>query len=939
MTGSLDPLVQARRANEPSPRRLDDDRRVRPLALVGAIALLLGLFGLPSAFGPSAPVAGVPDPGTHLIGAAPLASAGGVGGSGSAVLPLVAGPAWTNLSTTGAPPARLVLADDPSDGYVLGYAFTASAVPEGYTWTLSNGVWTNITSTAGSPPLWTSPDRPFAMSYDPVDGYVLAVGGTGGTWAFQGGSWAKLSPACYGVNGVLLSLCPAWGAAGGPPFSQSVMLAADPVDGYVLLLGYSGYSLGSYWSWETWKYASDQWTLQCPHSTTSTSGCYSWGTNAPAPRSFSSMASAGASGILLFGGYTNTALNDTWTYLGGTWTPVASPSAPGARFSDALAFDPAVNGTILYGGESLTPAATIAVDNDTWEFAAGAWSNVSSGPAPTPGGTTPVLAGVAYDPVDDEVVLAESLGTNLATGPYTWMWGSTPPIVGLSARASPVEADAGTVVTFDSGFRGGTPPVTLQWSFGDGTTGRGSTVTHAYASSGNYTVGLVASDAANHSASTNLTISVVPSVNTRPSALPDPTDAGLPTTFDPGIMGGTSNRTFAWSFGDGATSSSMSPVHTYAAAGNYPVTVWANDTGGGSSRSSFPETVDPALAVSVSASPSSPSLGEIVNFSAKASGGTPGYTYAWAFGDGGTGGNLKNISHIFTTNGPFSADVRVTDLVGGTVTGSINLTVALNLSVEGSWRLGATPLPVAFSSRVSGGMPGYSYAWSFGDGGTSTAPAPSHTYNASGAYEAILVVTDAAGKQAQASWPVEAAPGGGPLAATLSLNPSHIELSGTANVSASVSGGDGGYTVSWAVPGATCQSAGLLAELCGAPVAGVYPVHFAIVDADGHATVAIANLTVGKLPSLPVRTSNSTGIPSYLYWGAGIAVAAVLVAVIAIARNRSGPPPPPTDELYRKYREGARAAAPRRPVKAPPPDPPEASSPEGEPADPLAHLF
>ncbi len=922
----------------PQPRGFT--RRVGPLALVGAIALLVGLVGMPSHFGPATTAAAAPDSGAHPIGAAPFPSEDGPARALPAVVPLATGPYWTNLSTAGAPPARLVVTDDPADGYVLGYAFSASAVPEGYTWTLSDGVWTNITSSAGSPPLWTFSDRPFAMTYDPVDGYVLAVGGTGGTWAFQGGSWAKLSPTCYGVNGALLSQCPSWGSAGGPPFSRSVMLAPDPVDGYVLALGYSSYSLGSYWSWETWKFASDQWTLQCPHSTTATSDCYTWGTDAPAPRSFSSMAPAGASGVLLFGGYTNTALNDSWTYLGGVWTPVASPSVPSARFSDALAFDTAANATILYGGESLTPAATFAVDNDTWVFAGGAWTNITSDPVPTPSGTTPVLAGVAYDPVDQEIVLAESLGTNLGAGSYTWMWGSTPPIVGLSAHSSPVEADANSVVTFESQYLGGTSPVSLLWSFGDGATGHGSPVAHAYTSSGNYTVELTASDSANDTDSTNLTISVVPSVTSRASGLPDPTDAGLPTTFDPGIAGGTSNPTFAWSFGDGASATTMRPVHTFASAGNYPVSVWANDTGGGSSRSNYSETVDPALAVSVSASPSSPSLGQIVNFSSVASGGTPGYTYAWTFGDGGTGGNLRNISHIFTTNGPFSAAVHVTDVAGGTVTASINLTVALNLSVEGSWRLGATPLPVAFLSRVSGGIPGYSYAWSFGDGGTSSAPAPTHTYNASGTYEAILVVTDAAGTQAQASWAVDAARGGGPLAATLSLNPSHIELSATANVSAMVSGGDGGYTVSWAVPGASCQSAGLLSELCGAPVDGVYPVHFAIVDAGGHATVAIANLSVGKLPSQPVGPRGPSGIPSYLLWGAGIAGVAVLVAIILVARNRSEPPPPPTDALYRKYRERAPSAAPSRPVRAPrAAAPPEASSTEGEPADPLAHLF
>ncbi|WP_394437503.1 PQQ-dependent sugar dehydrogenase [Streptomyces sp. SGAir0957] len=66
---------------------------------------------------------------------------------------------------------------------------------------------------------------------------------------------------------------------------------------------------------------------------------------------------------------------------------------------------------------------------------------------------------------------------------------------------------------------------------------------------------------------------------------------------------------------------------------------------------------------------------------------------------------------------------------------------------------GKTPLAVSFSSAGSsdpeGGALGYS--WTFGDGGTSTAANPSHTYTANGQYTATLKVTDPTGKSATAS--------------------------------------------------------------------------------------------------------------------------------------------------------------------------------------------
>ncbi|MFD3373318.1 MULTISPECIES: PQQ-dependent sugar dehydrogenase [unclassified Streptomyces] len=66
---------------------------------------------------------------------------------------------------------------------------------------------------------------------------------------------------------------------------------------------------------------------------------------------------------------------------------------------------------------------------------------------------------------------------------------------------------------------------------------------------------------------------------------------------------------------------------------------------------------------------------------------------------------------------------------------------------------GKAPLAVAFSSAGSTDPDGdaLSHAWTFGDGGTSTAANPSHTYAANGQYTATLKVTDTTGKSATAS--------------------------------------------------------------------------------------------------------------------------------------------------------------------------------------------
>ena len=60
---------------------------------------------------------------------------------------------------------------------------------------------------------------------------------------------------------------------------------------------------------------------------------------------------------------------------------------------------------------------------------------------------------------------------------------------------------------------------------------------------------------------------------------------------------------------------------------------------------------------------------------------------------------------------------------------------------------GPVPLDVTFSSagsRDPDGTP-ITYAWDFGDGGTSTDPNPTHTYTTAGTYQARLTVTDESG--------------------------------------------------------------------------------------------------------------------------------------------------------------------------------------------------
>jgi outer membrane protein assembly factor BamB len=99
---------------------------------------------------------------------------------------------------------------------------------------------------------------------------------------------------------------------------------------------------------------------------------------------------------------------------------------------------------------------------------------------------------------------------------------------------------------------------------------------------------------------------------------------------------------------------------------------------------------------------------------------------------GGPFGAAPSISRGEIFEGSRNADVYAFDLL-------------LNSSASESRSNGAAPLVDSFAATGSGGLPPYSYAWKFGDGGASTVQNPDHTFAAVGTYNVTVSITDLAG--------------------------------------------------------------------------------------------------------------------------------------------------------------------------------------------------
>ena len=124
-------------------------------------------------------------------------------------------------------------------------------------------------------------------------------------------------------------------------------------------------------------------------------------------------------------------------------------------------------------------------------------------------------------------------------------------------------------------------------------------------------------------------------------------------------------------------------------------------------------------------------------------------SYAWTFGDGGTS-TVASPTHVYSAAGVYTVSLAVTG-PGGSKTltrgNYVRVSAAPVAQFTGSPISGGSPLMVAFTNTSTGNIT--SYAWTLGDGGTSTAASPSHSYAAAGIYTVSLKVTGPGGSNTQ----------------------------------------------------------------------------------------------------------------------------------------------------------------------------------------------
>jgi PKD repeat protein len=768
--------------------------------LAAATALLL----VPSL----APGASAPSPLPHLASDEPPVS-----GRAPSAVPFPSGPPanWLNLSgllpTNPGPRLAASMTYDNASGAKFALLYGGGSLkPNGaeflpddvWTYTPAGG-WTNITYTgAGGPGIIGRYGA--MMTYDSTDQRVMLYGGCDVDYCPAPYIWSY-GPTAGSFTVYNLALTGA-GEPGGLIYGG---FTDDPAQSGALLFG-GCTALNS--NGDCTAYSGNTYVVTWPQASVNPTFTQVTGPG-PSARELMGMAwDPDLNGVLMYGGVNGHGLlNDTWLFSSDHWTNItgsananAVPPPDGAA---TLVYNAESAHVVLFGGFGLPLGAR----DYTWSFGS-SWANISSHLANAPSGRI-LLSGVSFPAPAFPMIYGGANETN-GWQEDTWVLGPAPVV---STSVAPVTTDVNQNVGFAGWANGGLPPYTFTWNFGNGNTAASRYGNTTYTTPGTYTASLSVVDSYGLSAVkvVKVTVNALPTLAV--AASPLNTTTILPVQFWGNVTGGSAPFNLTWDFGDGSIGYTASPAHLYLTPGMYLASSKVTDGAGQTAVAHVWINVTLApFVIQASRSPGGGLAPFLVTFTASATGGSGTLTYSWAFGDGSAPSAGASASHTYTKLGLFRANVTVTDALGNTGVQSVLVWVFGPMSATAA----ASPNPVqtgnssTVSVAASGGNGSYSYAWTV-NGNTLPQVTSSFVWITStpGNLTFNATITDPFGDsaKAQAILTVTSKTSGvGPLAVTLAANTTTSTVGRSVILSASPSGGFPPYSFEWYLNGSIIQT-------------------------------------------------------------------------------------------------------------------------------------
>jgi PKD repeat protein len=294
-----------------------------------------------------------------------------------------------------------------------------------------------------------------------------------------------------------------------------------------------------------------------------------------------------------------------------------------------------------------------------------------------------------------------------------------------------------------------------------------------------------------------------------------------------------SPTSWLWNFGDGNTSTAQNPTYTYSTAGIYSVSLTVTNSEGSNTetKTNYISVYENPTVV-LTATPESVDVTNDGSVTVDVNGGAIPYSYSWS--NSGTGSQIAGLSAgtycvtVTDNNGCSVEDCAIVTLAG---VAPISDFTADQTSACGSITVNFTDNSQYYPT---------SWSWDFGDGETSIAQNPTHTYSTAGVYTVSLTATNVEGSSIETKTgyiTVYANP-------TVVLTATNVSWDATNNgsVTADVSGGAEPYTYQWSSSTET-----------GSQIAGLSVGEYCVTVTDNNGCISSECINVGQdaEPAIP----------------------------------------------------------------------------------------
>jgi gliding motility-associated-like protein len=296
----------------------------------------------------------------------------------------------------------------------------------------------------------------------------------------------------------------------------------------------------------------------------------------------------------------------------------------------------------------------------------------------------------------------------------------------------------------------GNPLVSWQWNFADGSPLLlAQDTSHQYAQVGDYNVALVVTDVNGCRDTALRLLRYYPAPIVAVASSDDVICQFESISFVNSSSPVNAAYNYTWNFGDGTTSTAISPTHQYTQFGVFPIRLLMVSPIG--CRAEFLDTVlvhqIPNANFTVSYDSCAFVGVQIRNTSTPNLANNALTNWDWTFGDGGTASNINDTLYPYAPRQNYVINLFLEDSNGCRDTAIYNLPYFPSpvFPVPLHSQVGCLPQTVVFDNNQLNNFPGYTFQWNLGNGVFSNAFDTTIAYTERGTYFPVLTVQTATG--------------------------------------------------------------------------------------------------------------------------------------------------------------------------------------------------